>query len=424
MQEEVLPEADGAAAWSWFDKVDEVKEKAYSDKSSDQVSKGKTKSRKFFSALQRLSKEQPLVDQSASLAPVRNLLKNCTELKHSRFQNLQLVHQESCSNPLAFFVCEDGKQIGIPLSVIIISWPKLAAIIQEAFCCDIEATILVPGSSRTVQLVVELMISGQTSPLSSRDVDDVNQFLKTVGLNWNTESHCTREVMLNPEGNPDTVIVGECFDETEETFVYSEIEESVELNYAPASMSGKMLCSQACTNQCYKLSKMWSSETIQDVKEMFTADKIIATKSNLISHLGAQEKIGVTTDDYMVHRHVFCVKFLSFLTGISDYILKRVLEDYWQGVRLYEHGNSGVMKQQTPATTGFLCWFKDFASLNGQSAPDDQVLILAYWLNEKAIFQIYLDEVPKPHIGLSTFYQHMKTFFGPNRIDHRFPCVR
>ena len=157
---------------------------------------------------------------------------------------------------------------------------------------------------------------------------------------------------------------------------------------------------------------------------MFTGDKIIDTKRNLISHLGAQEKIGVTTVDYMIHRHVFCVKFLSSLTGISDYILNRVLHDYWQGVRIYEHGNCGVMKQQTAATTGFLCWFKDFASLNGQSAPDDEVLILSYWLNEKAIFQIYLDEVPKPHIGLSTFYQHMKTFFGPNRIDRRFPCVR
>ena len=184
------------------------------------------------------------------------------------------------------------------------------------------------------------------------------------------------------------------------------------------------LCAISCSNECHKIPSTWSNGDVEFVRQLFSGDKILSKKNKLIGHLEAQGNIGISTDSYTIKGHMFCLKYLSNLTGISDYLLRTVQVDYWQGIRHYEHGNTGILKNQSMATMTFICWFKQFVSLYGQSAPDDHVTVLSYWLKGKALYTIYVEEVPLPHIALTTFYQHMKTYFGPRRIDQTFPCVR
>ena len=100
------------------------------------------------------------------------------------------------------------------------------------------------------------------------------------------------------------------------------------------------------------------------------------------------------------------------------------MKDYWRGIRHYEHGNHKVFRQPSVATIKCIGWFKQFLLLYGQSSPDEQLTVLPYWLKGKVLYKIYVKEVPKPRVALRTFYKHLDTYFGPQRINQDFPRVR
>ena len=100
---------------------------------------------------------------------------------------------------------------------------------------------------------------------------------------------------------------------------------------------------------------------------------------------------------------------MSYLTGLSSYILKSVLDDYSSGQREYCHANLGMSKSLTGAAVTFICWMKKFALFYGQYAPDSKQIILSYWLNKAALFKIYKEEAPGPHLSQSAFYENFKT---------------
>ena len=72
------------------------------------------------------------------------------------------------------------------------------------------------------------------------------------------------------------------------------------------------------------------------------------------SHLKAQLIINHGNDEgYIFKGHMLCTKFLEFTTGVSEYLFKKVLRDFRNGIRNYYHGNLGVIKCPTSATIGF-----------------------------------------------------------------------
>jgi hypothetical protein len=417
----VLNKAEESATKSWLEKAMPAADKSKNEeKVNDQVKNKK----RFFSGLKSLSKSnQPPVRTESRLPGIPSLVKKCTE-EYTGFiyKLMQDLHKDNSSSSSITIVCEDGR-LSLPLAVLILAWPELAAIVKNASCCSDDIAVSLPGRLGIVQHVVELMACGQSSPLCTKDIVLIKKFLGIVGLNWDIE-----QLMLNDDGkdtaaDEDTVIIGECFSDDEESFTFDPNDEGFS-STAVTEPSQATLCSSSCSSQCFKFCESWSSEDLTGVKEGLKSEQLWMTKNKLINHLAAQSRIGVSSDEYMIKGHVFCIKFLSFMTGISDYILSKVIEDYGKGVRVYNHGNAGVMKQQTMATTQFICWFKEFLVINGQSSPEDEVVILAHWMNETALFRIYVDEVCEPRIALSTFYQHIKNFFGPDRIDQSLPCVR
>jgi hypothetical protein len=90
---------------------------------------------------------------------------------------------------------------------------------------------------------------------------------------------------------------------------------------------------------------------------------------------------------------------------------------------MYEHGNSGIMKQQI-STTQFIVWLKEFSESYGQFAPDENKVILNYWLKKNVLYKMYIEETESPHLGESTFYDHFDHYFGPYRVDKSLPCIR
>ena len=72
----------------------------------------------------------------------------------------------------------------------------------------------------------------------------------------------------------------------------------------------------------------------------------------------------------------------------------------------------------------FIAWVKQFCDSYGQSAPDEDVTVLSHWLSKKVLYDMYLEETVGPHLAQSTFYEHFKSYFGPNRVDRSLPQVR
>ena len=190
-----------------------------------------------------------------------------------------------------------------------------------------------------------------------------------------------------------------------------------------ATESGSML-SKCCSSQCAKSISEWSDTKLKTLKEMFKADKIIDTRKLLLAHLKGQRNAGLPTCTYIIYNHGFCPKVLSWKSGISEYILKSVLDHFHSGVVQYTHGNLGHVRQERSHTVAAICWLKSFSEAYGQYSPDENVTVLSYWLNKQVLYNMYKAETVKPHVSQSTFYSLFKTKFGPRRLDKSLPWIR
>ena len=183
-------------------------------------------------------------------------------------------------------------------------------------------------------------------------------------------------------------------------------------------------CSKDCLNKCFQVVPSWPSQEILQVQNMFKSDQLHTSKQLMLQHLICQENIvGHRINSYRIRSHEFCLEYLSHLTGFSVYILKKVMEEYCMGVRIYCHGNKGLMKAKSSALITAICWLKSFSEAYGQYSPEDNVTILSYWLTKQVLFEIYKEEVAEPHISQSSFYEMFKSKFGPNREDKSLPWI-
>ena len=328
----------------------------------------------------------------------------------------------SSLNSFIHLVCqEDGRIVKFPLPLVPLAWPDLGNIVAQTFCCeDTEISISVPGCSSAVEHVKEILLLGRTYTWDCHSVTRVTKFLKDVGLNLNVRNEKIVDIFDE--------LVPVLSDDEESDREDQNEEQDVRVFWGNSSVEVRNIkschCIPLCKFRCGKISSEWCQEDIVYMKTIFKSERILNTKNKLIAHLTAQNNIGAHTDTYVIKGQKFCLRNLSFLTDISEYVLRKVLVDYWMGIRQYEHGNKGIFKQPSVATIRFIGWFKQFLSLYGQSAPDEDLIILPYWLKGKVLYKMYCDEISKPRIALPTFYQYLKTCFGPQRIDKDYPCVR
>ena len=183
-------------------------------------------------------------------------------------------------------------------------------------------------------------------------------------------------------------------------------------------------CDRYCSQNCSKAIRHWTEDLHNKVKCMFYSETgAVDVKNKLLTHLRCQSDICVATNFYIINGHVFCLKFLSSLLGISKYLLKTVLVDFWNGRTMYQHGNIGSLKSLTPGILNFVCWMKQFALHYGQFSPDSNTIVLSYWLNRRYLYNLYVEETEGPHISLSSFYEQFKKWFSFNRWDKSCPHI-
>ena len=225
-------------------------------------------------------------------------------------------------------------------------------------------------------------------------------------------------------------IISPCYedDDVDDTFVDGDIQQVYDYLGPKHSVSfcdfaSPSTCSKSCQANCKQVVSKWDVNKRLQLQTIFKCEKSIDTKNRLLEHLKSQVNIGLHADGYQINGHIFCCSALSHLTEISPFILTTVIQDFWSGVKFYTHGNAGILKPQSP-TMMFIAWFKEFCECYGQSAPDENITVLSYWLNKRVLYDMYLDETTGPHVARSTFYENFRNYFGPRRQDLTLPCVR
>ena len=224
-----------------------------------------------------------------------------------------------------------------------------------------------PACSETFLHVKEILLHGQSTVLENKTRVEVKSFFKHVGLDLSMESLVGDEFVCNGELDQ-TLIIDESSDEDvidEEGHLDEGIQQFWETTPVLNSNCEVKHCSPGCRNECQEVATLWSPEDLEGVEIMFSGRRLIRKKNKLISHLVAQGNIGILTDYYVIKSRSFCLKYMNFLTKISEYVLRKVIEDYQRGIRHYEHGNKGILKQPSVATISFVSWFKHFLSLYG-----------------------------------------------------------
>ena len=326
----------------------------------------------------------------------------------------------------ARLVSIDGQITSVPLLLLSLC-DSFTSFVSDVSIYDLsDISISVPGSSTLVNCLKDLLLCGQTTALTTRQIREVQSFLKDIGLRWNLETMiASNEFGVGDfEGVDDSVKEESDSNSSEEDIFRHDFWIHTLNCEQPIEHRSLSVCPKSCLSGCDIVLSSWSEDELDAVKTIFSGQTKFATKNKLLAHLVAQSNLGIETDGYVVKSHKFCIRFLHHITGISEYVLKVVLKDFWRGVREYQHGNREIFKQPSVATITFIGWFKQFLLLYGQSSPDEQLMILPHWLKGKALYKIYVKEVAKPRVALRTFYKHLDTYFGPHRIDHSLPRVR
>ena len=181
------------------------------------------------------------------------------------------------------------------------------------------------------------------------------------------------------------------------------------------------LLRSCCENNC--CSKSFSDNVKSSLHSIVEEKRKIDIKNELLGHLKSQKRMGLSTCGFIFGGEFMCSKFFSQVSGLTCYIINQVLSDFEEGLVRYEHGNDGTFQWGT-AATGFFCWMRSFADIYGQSAPDEEVLVLPSFLTIKDLFEIYKEEAEEPKIKCSTFYSLFKKCFGWNRVDRTLPQIR
>ena len=217
------------------------------------------------------------------------------------------------------------------------------------------------------------------------------------------------------EGGSEHVLVGR-------KRMFSEVNFEDETEDPRVPMGGKLDEVRCCPVKCRD-----ALERPDDVKAALQSEfgelPKAEAKMKLLKHVTSQDNLGLLTDRINWKGKYLCSKTFSMLSGMSRFLIDSVLIAHGNGVREFKHGNSGLPKFSENLEK-FKTWVKGFLMKNSQSAPDNNVQVVAHWVKIGDMHQWYKKETVEPHLALKTFYEYMKNHFGPRRVDRSEPQIR
>ena len=194
-------------------------------------------------------------------------------------------------------------------------------------------------------------------------------------------------------------------------------------NKLQSSIFIETICNKACANSCSEFVRSMGPEDKNAIVAQFEDKKKYEIKNILLAHLKSQKLVGLDDSSYIYLAHSFCIPAFSQLTGISNYLVSKVLSDLPLGLNQYTHGSAEVPRR-SQARLNFISWMVCYSEIHGQADPEKVTTVLPAFLNKSELFKIYLAEAPEPLLKSSTFYYLVKKEFGVSRPDKTLPNIR
>ena len=306
-----------------------------------------------------------------------------------------------------------GRSIQLPVFLICQVWSDLEGMLSHLHRLGVHKTIdiIVPDIDiDTLILLGDLLTQGRC-----QETNGVHELLATISLQLDV----SKEVR-----GLDDPVMEHSFQNTIGNVMFEEESNAALVNENALFKQVENICSKSCLNNCIAMFHTWPKDNIKMLKEKFKCGRKIEIKNKLLNHLKSQRDIGMETASFIIKQHKFCRKALSHITDVSEYLLTLVLRDFHRNIQFYEHGNAGLLQQESAASIRAISWIKMFAENYGQASPEDNVTVLSYWLTKKSLYNMYTDESPGPYVSLSLFYTLFKEKFGPRRVDKSLPWIR
>ena len=336
------------------------------------------------------------------------------------------IFSEESRTKMCIFHASSGDTVKIPYFLVSAVVPAIADILLDQNCCQLEdVDVILPDVSLvTLSAIKQLVTVGHCSTLRIEVIESVTRLLPHLILE---RIQCCTPDLCEEEADK----MGTEDDAPEDSFQnlvgnvsFNDAIQSRKDVVSLASYKVNSFCSKTCINCCHDTVLSWPDEDRLRLKQKFLSDKIVETKTKLMSHLIAQDDTGQSTTAFIIKGHHFCVDYFAWATGISLYISRKVLMDFQEGYRMYCHGNSQSIRSKSTSTISAICWLKSFGESYGQCSPEQNVIVLSYWLTKQCLYKMYVDETPDPHISQCSFYTMFKTSFGHRREDKSLPWIR
>ena len=248
--------------------------------------------------------------------------------------------------------------------------------------------------------------------------DSNPEFVSKEQILFSNEEDCTKD-------SPDQIQLSDYDDRSVSPVLYDE-DLSHEKLWTESSFvfTPSFKCSKHCSRKCAYGLACWTDGQKEEVRKQFLGLNKVEIKNVLLRQLFFQRNSGIPTNGYFYHGTLLCVNAFTHISGVSSYLILRVLRDLPKdGYFQYIHGNAS-RKKCSDAVIKFISWMKVFSLSYGQDGPVDVVTILPSFLNRADLYSIYKLEAPLPHVKKSTFYKLLKTKFGPRRDDKSLPWIR
>ena len=133
----------------------------------------------------------------------------------------------------------------------------------------------------------------------------------------------------------------------------------------------------------------------------------------LLTQLETQKEMGLDSQNsFVFEQFTFCHNSTVTLFSVTEYMVKKVVDEHLRGHIRFHHGNEGNLYFSERQNTA-ISFIKNFARCHCENLPDRQIMRLPSYLNVKAIYVNYTENIPAGiQLKERSFSHVFQTVFG------------
>ena len=135
-------------------------------------------------------------------------------------------------------------------------------------------------------------------------------------------------------------------------------------------------------------------EKVKLIRGKLRSMKKSSLHNYLLTQLETQKEMGLDSQNsFVFEQFTFCHNSTVTLFSVTEYMVKKVVDEHLRGHIRFHHGNEGNLYFSERQNTA-ISFIKNFARCHCENLPDRQTMRLPSYLNVKAIYVNYTENIP------------------------------